>query len=146
PSWFRLRRPVSLASELRWPALVALVVAAAIALYAFAVMPSLKRHEKIRVLATQINGALPTGAPLFAVDPDYQPFLFYVRDPIRYVDRVDEIPADAKYFLVQPKDEETALRSAQWEPRRARLILKLKDYRNKEVALMEIDGSPELSR
>jgi 4-amino-4-deoxy-L-arabinose transferase-like glycosyltransferase len=138
PHWLRLRRPAALSPELRLPAMVTALVCAAIALYATALMPFLQRREKIRTIAAQINAALPATEPLYAVDPDYQPFLFYVRDPIIYVDHVSEVPASGRYLLLQPGKEQQATSSAQWEPLRARPILRLKDYRNKEVTLLKV--------
>jgi hypothetical protein len=142
PQWLRLRQPTALQPELRLPAVVTVLVCAAIAFYAFAAMPQLKRREKIRTIAAQINAVLPAGEPLYAIDPDYQPFLFYVRDPIVYVDRVADAPLAARFLLVQKGREEQAISSKKWEPLRARPILALKDYRNKEVMVLKLgDGT-----
>ena len=141
PAWLTLRRPVRVASDLRLPLVVSLVICLAIAVYAFAAMPFLKRREKVRNLAVQINAAVPRTEPLYAVDPDYQPFLFYVRDPIIYVPHVADLPPTAREVLVQARDEEAATSSLQWQPLRARPVLRLKDYRNKSVTLLHIGGS-----
>jgi 4-amino-4-deoxy-L-arabinose transferase-like glycosyltransferase len=141
PKWLRLRRPTSLAADLRLPAVVTVLAIAIIALYAFALMPFLQRREKVRTIAAQINAALPAAEPLYAIDPDYQPFLFYVRDPIVYVDHVAEVPVTGRYLLVQKGREDEAIASAQWQPLRARPVLALKDYRNKEVVILQVgDG------
>ncbi len=138
PAWLRFMRPKRLAPELRLPAVVAMVVCGAIAVYAFAAMPFLKRREKVRNIAAQLNAALPAAEPLYAVDPDYQPYLFYVRDPIIYVAQVGALPVTARYVLVQARDEKAIAASTQWQPLRADAILRLKDYRNKKVALMQV--------
>ncbi|HMJ05742.1 MAG TPA: glycosyltransferase family 39 protein [Chthoniobacterales bacterium] len=138
PRGWQLRRPNFLRPELRLPAIVTVLVCAAIALYAVVLMPFLQQRAKIRNLGAEINAKLATPDPLYAVAPDYQPLLFYVRDPIAYLDRIAEVPADAKYLLVQPAQEGEATASRQWNPRWARPILRLKDYRNKEVILLEI--------
>lgn len=138
PRWLRLHRPWRVPLELRWPIVVAAVVGCAISVYAFAAMPHLKKREKVRTLAAQINAAIPLSDPLYAVDPDYQPFLFYVRDPIVYVPRVSDLPATARHVLVQIRDEQEILGSQQWPPSRARAMLRLKDYRGKAVTLIEI--------
>ncbi len=138
PRWLRLQRLARLDAELRLPAVVAATVCLAIAVYAFGAMPFLKKREKVRNIAAQINAALPAGEPLYAVDPDYQPALFYVRDPITYVRRVADIPASAREVLVQARDESAAISSDQWQPLKARPVLRLKDYRNKGVTLLRI--------
>ena len=138
PRWLQLRRPAGLGEELRLPLIVAFLACAVIAFYTVVLMPFLQRREKIRNIAAQINAILPNAEPLYAVDPDYQPFLFYVRDPIVYVDRVAEVPANGRYLIVQKGKEEQAMTSRQWRPRRARPVLAFKDYRNKEVVILEV--------
>ncbi|MEP6821882.1 MAG: glycosyltransferase family 39 protein [Chthoniobacterales bacterium] len=136
PRWLRLRWPAALPFELRWPALITSLTCAAILIYAVALMPMLRSREKIRNIAAEINAALPAGEALYAVDPDYQPFLFYVRGPILYCQQVKDIPATARFLLLQPKDEGEALESRQWMPRHAATLLRLRDYRKKEVILL----------
>jgi hypothetical protein len=138
PAWVRMRSPAAVRSELRLPAAVTALVCAAIALYVLALMPFQQRREKIRTIAAQINAALPPTEPLYALDPDYQPFLFYVHNPIIYVDRAGELPASARYVLVQPTKERQITGSRQWQPRLARPVMRLTDYRKKEVILLEV--------
>ena len=142
PPWLRLRRPAALSPALRWPALITALVCVAMLTYAVALMPLLRKREKVRNIAAQINAALPAHEPLYAVDPDYQPFLFYVRDPILYVPSLAELPADAREVLVQARDESAAIESVQWQPCRARPVLRLQDYRNKSVVLLRIGSEP----
>ena len=52
-------------------------------LYAVAVVPVLQRRAKVRPIAAQIDALVPESEPLYAVDPDYQPFLFYIRSRSR---------------------------------------------------------------
>lgn len=140
PNWLRSARPARVPAELRLPVIVAAAVMFAIAVYAFGAMPRLKKREKVRTLAVKVNAAIPGAEPLYAVDPDYQPFLFYVRDPIVYVPDVAHLPLSARDVLVQARDEAAALSSAQWQPLHARLVLRLKDYRSKSVTLLKISA------
>jgi 4-amino-4-deoxy-L-arabinose transferase-like glycosyltransferase len=136
PRWLKLKSPRRLRPELRLPMIVALLVCVVMLLYAFAAMPILQRREKVRTLAAQINAALPAAEPLYAVDPDYQPLLFYVRDPIVYVAGPARLPANAHYVLVQP---ETAAELGVLRPDLSQ-FLRLKDYRNKEAILFHGAG------
>ena len=138
PGWLQLRRPTAFPAELRLSAITAAIVCIAIALYAFAAMPFLRKREKVRNIAAEINASIPAAVPLYAVDPDYQPFLFYVRDPIMYLRRVTDAPATAHYLLVQARDEALVAESNHWHPQRARPILRVKDYRKKEVTVFEV--------
>lgn len=114
-----------------------IVVAACLCLcvYALAIVPRLQSRQKIRTIATQIEDAVPRSERLFAVDPDYQPFLFYVRRNIVYVSRVEDLPADTHYFMVQPANEMAAESAPQWSPGSARRVLSIKDYRGSKVVL-----------
>ena len=115
----------------------AFAVAAAIAIYGTAIVPLLKGREKVRNVARQIDAALPAGARLVVVDPEYQPFLFYLRAPFTYADSVGKLPPDTQYFLVQGSDEEDVRKSPRWtQPPRelARII----DYRRKTVILFAL--------
>jgi 4-amino-4-deoxy-L-arabinose transferase-like glycosyltransferase len=122
-----------LKGELRIPLTISAITGAAMLIYGFALTPFLQRRERVRNLAAEINRALPPNDVLYAIDPDYQPFLFYVRDPIFYVARAEELPPSARYIMVQPGNQAQSTSGAHE-------ILRLKDYRNKEVILLKKDG------
>lgn len=124
--------PKQLRKAITWT--VAAVVIAML-IYSVALIPFLEKRAKIRPLAAQLDAAIPPNESLYAIDPDYQPYLFYVRRPIVYLDRVAELPPDAHYLLVQPENEKAA------EARAARPILRLKDYRGHRVVLLQV-GKP----
>ena len=89
----------------------AIVAGIALCLYAVAVVPALQRRAKVRPIAAQIDALVPKSEPLYAVDPDYQPFLFYIRSRLVYVSRVDDLPLSARYVLIQPEKEREVLES-----------------------------------
>lgn len=107
-------------------------------LYATFVEPRFAQHEKVRKHAQQIDSIVPANIPLWAVDPQYQPYLFYVRAPVRYASSIDELPADTKFFLVQHRDEDDATSTAHWGERHPQLVLRIKDYRDREVILYAV--------
>jgi len=117
------------------------VVCAASLVYTFAVIPQLQHRGKIKTIAAKIDAIMPASEPLYAVDPDYQPYLFYVERRVVYVNRLDDVSREARYLLVQPVNEPAAGASDRWEPLHAKPILKIKDYRGREAALLRIgDG------
>jgi hypothetical protein len=138
PRWLSWPKPAAWPRELRLPVALAFLACVAIAIYAFGIMSLRQQREKVRPIARQINAALPAAEPLYAVDPDFQPALFYVRDPIVYLPRLSEVPRDARYLLVQTRDEPEAIASARWQPRSARPLLRVTDYRGQEVILLEV--------
>jgi 4-amino-4-deoxy-L-arabinose transferase-like glycosyltransferase len=108
--------------------------------YATLVVPRLHRGEKIKTHARQINAIVPPNVPLYAVDPQYQPYLFYVNAPVRYAGSIDELPPDTKFFLVQPENEDEATKTRHWFPARTQLVLRIRDYRNHEVILFSVQS------
>jgi 4-amino-4-deoxy-L-arabinose transferase-like glycosyltransferase len=118
------------------------VITAAMLIYSIIIIPFLQRREKVRPIAAQLDASIPPYESLYAVDPDYQPFLFYLQRPIIYVSEVGDLPRNARYLLVQPMDENAAENSALWVPQRAEPILRIKDYRGRRVILLRVQNNP----
>jgi 4-amino-4-deoxy-L-arabinose transferase-like glycosyltransferase len=111
---------------------------AALCLYAVAIVPRLQARQKVKPIAARIEAVVPQSERLYAVDPDYQPFLFYVRRPIVYVSRVVDLPGDTSYFLVQPDNENAAVTARQWLPARPHRVLSIQDYRGRRVSVFAV--------
>ena len=71
---------------------VATGVIAATVIFPLRSVTYLKRHERIKPIAAQINALLPSDQRLYAIDPDFQPYLFYVRAPITYLTTLTNYP------------------------------------------------------
>jgi hypothetical protein len=122
---------------------MAVVAGIALCLYAVVVVPFLQRRSKVKPIAAQIDALVPRSEPLYALDPDYQPFLFYIRSRLVYVNRVDDLPLSARYVLVQPEKERLVMESERWAPLHARPFFTVTDYRKRAVVLAKIsDGTP----
>jgi 4-amino-4-deoxy-L-arabinose transferase-like glycosyltransferase len=98
----------------------------------------LRNRQQVKKAAAEINAVVPPNETLYAVDPDYQPVFFYVKAPLGYVSDVQELPADAHYFLVQSDKEVEATNTARWTSRRAHLRARVRDYRKRELLLYEV--------
>jgi 4-amino-4-deoxy-L-arabinose transferase-like glycosyltransferase len=120
-------------------AVLAVATCAAVCLYALAIVPRLQARQKVKPIAARIESVVPESERLYAVDPDYQPFLFYVRRPIVYVSRVIDLPRDTSYFLVQPNNENAAETARQWLPVSPRRVLSIQDYRGRRVSVFAVD-------
>jgi 4-amino-4-deoxy-L-arabinose transferase-like glycosyltransferase len=110
-------------------------------LYALALVPSLQKRAKVKPIAAKIDSLVPRGETLYAVDPSFQPFLFYVRSHLVYVSRLNDVPPDARYLLVQPERERELMESERWLPRRAKPVERVTDYRKRTVILARV-GEP----
>jgi len=118
---------------------IAIGVIAAMVIFPLRSVTYLKRHERIKPIAAQINALLPSDERLYAIDPDFQPYLFYVRAPITYLTGLDELPADAHYFLIQPRHQLKFERDPRWAVLRPKLLAHTPSYRSKESLLFAIN-------
>ena len=96
-------------------------------------------EQKVKYIGEKINGAMPATETLYAVDPNYQPFFFYIRAPVKYLDRLEELPAETHYFVVRPDNEAAAAQLEEWAPRHPREVLRNKDYRKQTVILFAVE-------
>jgi 4-amino-4-deoxy-L-arabinose transferase-like glycosyltransferase len=143
PKWWRFAGVPPLEKRMRLVIFMAIATGLALCLYAVAVIPALQGRAKVKPIAAQIDDLVPESEALYAVDPNYQPFLFYIRRRIVYVSRVDDVSLTARYVLIQPDQEKQVLTSERWAPLRARPIFHVTDYRNHTVILMKVSESAE---
>jgi 4-amino-4-deoxy-L-arabinose transferase-like glycosyltransferase len=118
---------------------VTIGVIAAMIIFPLRSVTYLKRHERIKPIAAQINALVPSDQRLYAIDPDFQPYLFYVRAPITYLITLDELPGDAHYFLIQPRHQREFESNPRWAALRPKLLAHTPGYRKKESLLFQIE-------
>ena len=118
---------------------IVIVTCVCISVYAIVLVPKLRVRQKLRTIATQIDAAVPRGELLYALDPDYQPFLFYTHSRLVYASEIDDLPLEASYVLVQPGKEKEVEESMRWAPRHAHRVLGMTDYRHRSIILLKID-------
>ena len=117
---------------------VAVATGMLLCLYGTVALRFLHKRAKLKPIAAQIDSRVPKGETLYALDPDYQPFLFYVRSRLVYVSRLEEVPVTGRYLLVQSERETELLESSRWLPLRPRPIEQITDYRNHTVILARV--------
>jgi 4-amino-4-deoxy-L-arabinose transferase-like glycosyltransferase len=138
PAWWPMPQISPVQRRLRPVIYTAIAAGIALCLYAVAVVPALQRRAKVKPIAAQIDALVPSSEPLYAVDPDYQPFLFYIRARLVYVSSVEDLPVSARYLLIQPENERQVVESERWSPLRARPIFTVTDYRKRTVILAKV--------
>jgi 4-amino-4-deoxy-L-arabinose transferase-like glycosyltransferase len=125
-------------SRLRFVIGTAIAASVLLCVYGIAVVPALQRRSKVKPIAEQIDRLVAKDEPLYAVDPDYQPFLFYVRSHLIYVSRLDDVPRSARFLLVQAEREHELAETQHWLPLRPQPIQRITDYRNRTVILARV--------
>ena len=123
-----------------WAKLVAVCVAVGLVIggigYPVTAM-SLKGKQQVTKAAAAINDVVP-GETLYVVNPHYQPMLFYLKAPLKYVSSIAELPADTHYFLVRADNAEEAATTKKWMPRRTYERSRVVDYGKREMILFEV--------
>lgn len=120
---------------------IATGIMAAMIIFPLRSVTYLKRHERIKPIAAEVNAVVPSDQRLYAIDPDFQPYLFYVRARISYLANLDELPWDAQYFLIQPRHQRKFENNPRWANLRPQLLLRTPSYRSKESMLFKVGSS-----
>jgi hypothetical protein len=131
----RVLEPRSISRFVIGTAIAASIV---LSIYGFAIVPILQRHPKVKPIAEKIDRLVPNGETLYAIDPDYQPFLFYVRSHLIYASRVEDVPTSARYLLIQAEREQELVETRHWLPLQPQPIERFTDYRNHTVILARV--------
>jgi len=136
--WPRKRETIG---ERTWAKIVALFVGLGLVVGAIGYPLTavvLRNRQQVKKAAAEINSVVSPNETLYAVNPEYQPVFFYVKAPLEYVSDVQELPADAHYFLVQSDKKAEATNTPRWASRRAHLRARVRDYRKRELLLYEV--------
>jgi 4-amino-4-deoxy-L-arabinose transferase-like glycosyltransferase len=91
---------------------IALGIVAAMIIFPLRSVTYFKRHERMKPVAAKINAVVAPDQPLYAVNLPFLPYLFYVRAPVTYLEKLDELPPDARYFLVPPRHQQKITKTA----------------------------------
>lgn len=118
------------------------VIVAVLSFVVFSALPRVLRpRNPVKSVAEEVNRLVPETDTLYAIDPGYQPFLFYVRAPVKYIDQLANLPGSARYFFVRAKREgEVAPSENGLAPPRTVQLRRLTDYRNETIVIFKVDG------
>jgi 4-amino-4-deoxy-L-arabinose transferase-like glycosyltransferase len=120
-----------------WPKIVALFVGVGLVVGGIGYPVTavlLRNRQQVKRAAAEINTLVPPDETLYAVDPEYQPVFFYVKARLEYVSRVEELPADVRYFVIRGNKKPEAITTL----RPAHLRARVRDYRKRELLLFEV--------
>jgi hypothetical protein len=118
--------------------LIAIGIVGEIVIFPLRTMTFLKRHERVKPIAEQINAVALPGEPLYAIGQVSQPYFFYVRAPVIYVSTLDDLPATARNFFIQSRDLEKLEANPQWNVLRPQLVARIPRYRNREAMIFAV--------
>ena len=130
---FQIRVPRQLIGSL-----IAIGIVGEIMIFPLRTVTFLKRHERVKPIAAQINAAALPGEPLYAIGQVSQPYFFYVRAPVIYVSTLDDLPATARNFFIQSRDLEKLEANPRWNVLRPQLVARIPRYRNREAMIFAV--------
>jgi 4-amino-4-deoxy-L-arabinose transferase-like glycosyltransferase len=137
PRWLGGKK-FSLPARQRTVTTVVILACVCVSIYAFAIVPQLRKHQKVKAIAGQIDALVPVSQRLYAVDPDFQPVLFYVHGPLVYASTVEALPDEARYFLLRPERKAEAESSEHWAPLHPKQLQEFEDYRRWKLILFKV--------
>jgi 4-amino-4-deoxy-L-arabinose transferase-like glycosyltransferase len=97
-----------------------------------------KKHQVLKPTAARVNAAMPANAPLYAIDQTYQPFLFYVHAPVLYLLTLEELPSNARFFLIQSRDLDKMKMNGRWDALQPRLLARTDLFRSNDTMLFSV--------
>lgn len=118
---------------------IALGVLAAMIIFPLRSITFLKRHERIKPIAAQINSLVPADQRIYAINPPYQPYLFYVRAKVVYLESLRELPADARFLLVPSSYQTEMATEPRWANFPPKLLAQTCVYRKRDTMLFAIE-------
>ncbi|NQU75985.1 MAG: glycosyltransferase family 39 protein [Planctomycetes bacterium] len=68
--------------------------------YAVFALPIVTAVQNRRPAAAAVNAMVPSGQTVYVYRPGYQPFLFYVRQPLAYLVKPEDIDGRVRYLLL----------------------------------------------
>jgi hypothetical protein len=69
--------------------------------YVHFALPVMQRTESRRPAAAQLNARVPKEETLYVFKPQYQSFLFYVREPLEYLIEPAQIDMHVRFLLMR---------------------------------------------
>jgi 4-amino-4-deoxy-L-arabinose transferase-like glycosyltransferase len=118
---------------------IAIAITAEVVVFPLRTVREARTHQVLKPTAAQINAAMPAGEPLFAIDLGYESYLFYVRAQVRYLSGLEELPATARFFLIQSRDLDKMESNARWEVLRPRLLARTNLFRSNDTMLFSVN-------
>ncbi len=98
--------------------------------YVVFVVPIQKKYEYRRPSAFAVNNIVPSHETIYAFKPGYQAFLFYIRPPIKYVFKEDDINKEVQYLILEESVLETLKTQANVAWRSPKILYEFPEKKN----------------
>ena len=138
--WRLSERVISIKVEARaiWWLIAAFAIASLI-IFPVRSATFLRNRPKVKSIAAKVNAAVSPGETVYALNPLFQPYLFYVHAPVRYLGAINELPPEAHYVITSPGEKARLETSPRWLSAGPRLLLSTPEYRGHETLLFHVN-------
>ena len=93
---------------------------------------------KFRPTAAAFNAAVPAGQRLYCYQPQKEPLMFYLREPMEYLFRPKEIDANVRYMVIRTLQLDDPKIAAGIAPRAVKNLGRYKGHKNVEYQLVQL--------
>ena len=123
---------------------LALAIVAEIIVFPIRTAFDAKGHRVLTPTAAQISGVMPADGTLHAVGLQYAPYLFYVHAPVFYYSTLDELPTNARFFLIQSRDLAKMETNARWNVLQPKLLAHTNLFRSHDTMLFTVSSNQQV--
>jgi len=100
-----------------------------------------KGHQVLKPTAGQINAVVPRGESLYALGLAYAPYLFYVGARVHYLSALEQLPADARFLLIQSRDLPKMESDARWNAVQPKLLTRTNFFRSHDTMIFSVTAN-----
>jgi 4-amino-4-deoxy-L-arabinose transferase-like glycosyltransferase len=103
----------------------------------------IQRYEYRRPSALAVNERVPPGRTIYVLKPGYQPFLFYIRSPLKYLLEKEQINREVQYLLLSKERLEELSEQPQFLERAPQVLYEFpKEIRGDSYRLVKLNDNP----
>jgi 4-amino-4-deoxy-L-arabinose transferase-like glycosyltransferase len=130
-------RIIRLEPRLLWSFVAVFAIAAAI-IFPVRSATFLKHRPKVKPIAAKVNAVVPTVETLYALNPLFQPYFFYLHCPVRYPRILEDLPKEARYLVTSPEEKAHIDSTAAWVSLRPQLLVATPEYRGHSTLVFRL--------
>jgi hypothetical protein len=131
-------RSIRIQPRFLWKFVAIFAIAAAI-IFPVRSATFLKHRPKVKAIAAKVNAVVPRIETLYALNPLFQPYFFYLNSPVRYQRTLDELPKEARYLVTSPEEKTQIDSTAVWASLRPQLLLATPEYRGHSTLVFRLE-------
>jgi hypothetical protein len=132
------RRSIRVQPRFLWSLVAVFGIAAAI-IFPVRSATFLKHRPKVKAIAAKVNAVVPRLETLYAVNPLFQPYFFYLHCVVSYPHTLKDLPKEARYLVTSPEEKTQIDSTAAWASLRPQLLVATPEYRGHSTLVFRLE-------